>query len=1460
MAPANPLYREFDDHDTTRQLIFDRVHEAAKTRFPIENDRYRLEVLDTKWDSDKPFGLQEQKDAIMTNASLSRKLMGRWRMIDKASGQTIDEKSGVIAHVPYLTERGTIINNGNEYVVNNQLRLRGGAYTRQKDNGDLETHFNVLPGEGRTFRVHMEPATGIFKMQVGQAQIPMYPVLKGLGVQDSEMEKWWGRGILAENKSKDDHVALHKAYVRFVGGEATESAQQAQELMAKLKGLKLDREVMKRNLGKHLPRLVDLKDQFVGAEPDVILAATKKLLAVHRGEDESDDRDSLANQVLYGPEDLFSERIAKDAGGMLQRALWKSTNRGKLVGLNGGMLSPHINSVLIGSGLASPIEEINPLEVLDQQFKVTRLGEGGVPVESIPAESKNVQPSQFGFIDPYRGPESESLGLDTRAAFQTFKGHDGQLYSTFRDVRTGKEVPLSAKDAADKVLAFPGELAKDDRMVRAMVRGKLEYVDRKEVDYELPHHSGMLNFNVNLIPMTSATQGSRILTAGKMMNQALAMRDPEAPLVRSETSVPGVSFDTLAGHKMGTVRSKQAGVVEQVRKDKIIVRNADGTKSTHDLYVNHPYNRKTFITSTPLVRAGDQIQPEQLLARSNFTDDKGDLALGKNLRVAFIPYKGLNYEDAVVISESAAKKLSSEHMYTEDLDTTEDGVHAGYNKYVSKFPTRFTKQQLKTVDETGVVRPGTIVRKGDPLVLAVGQLPVKASGQWTQLARKAGSATRDRSITWDHDSEGEVTDVYPTRQGIKVAVRAYISTQVGDKMSGRFGNKGVVAAVIPDAKMPRDAKGQPFELLQNPMTLPTRVNPAQVFEMALAKIARKTGRPVLMPAVMPDSIVDHVKKQLKLHGLSDTEDIEDPDLNRKIRKVLTGEMYYMKLHHTAEGKSGARDTGSYTSEGVPASGGFEGSKMIGNLALNSLLSHGATQTIFDMKNHKGTKNDDFWRAYKLGYAPPSPKVPMVYRKFINMMRGAGINVRKGNDGLNILAMTDKDVEKLSSGKIANAETVRSQDLQPIEGGLFDRGLTGAHGGEKWSHIELTEPMPNPVMEEPIRRLLGLTQKKLDDIIAGKVEVNGRRGGAAVKEMLARININEATDHAHEAIKSRTGAARDAAVKQLRYLTMCKETGLNPSDFVITKVPVLPPNFRPISKMASGTQLVADPNYLYQDLMYNDEALRELSKEVGNEDAADERLNTYRALKAVVGLGDPVHPKLQEQGVTGLLGHVFGKHSPKMGMFQRRVIGTRLDMAGRGVIVPNPDLDMDQVGMPEDQAWVSYRPFVVRDLVRRGMPAVEAAKAVEERTELAEDTLRREMGKRPVLITRAPALHRYNVMAAYPVLTKNKTLEVNPTIVTGFTADFDGDVMSYHVPVSDKAVEEAKEKLMPSRNLRAVRDFGIHYYPRIEYLLGLYQASTKRKAGEAKRFRSQADVLAAYRRGELDLGDEVVTGD
>lgn len=1792
--------RAIGDIPATRDAIYNSVLQAAANYAPAKNQRYSLRLVKPEYEGPATFSRAEEKRAVLEGRSLGRRLRGTWELItNDEQPQVLDSRRVTLASVPHMTDRGTFILNGSEYTLAHQMRLRPGIFTRVKESGEIESHINVAKGHGH--RYFLEPESGVFRAQFGQARLPLMPILKALGATDKQIRDAWGNELFVANSKSTDQQTIKKLYAKISRGQSTDPEEMQTAIRKAFAEMTLDPEVTKRTLGEAYDRV----------DPEVILATTRKLLRVYRNEDETDDRDALAYQRTLGPEDIFAERLSR-AGAEVRKALWRATMAGNLQKLPTGLFEKAVRGTLLDTGLGAPVEEINTAELLDQGVRVTRMGEGGIPsIDSIPDDARMVQPSHLGYVDPVHTPEGGRIGVDLRLSINTLKGPDGRLYARFIDAKTGKPGWKSTQETADAVVAFPGELESGRRFVRARVRGELQYVPREAVDLQFGHMSDAFGPLASLVPLKPAAFGQRVAMGSRFIAQALPLEKPEAPFVQA--GVPGTdkSFEEIFGAAMGAMHSPAAGTVVDVTPGAITVRTQDGQTHNVELYDHHPFNRKTAVHNTPLVRVGQQVQKGQLLASSNFTDDNGTTALGTNARVAYIPWKGMNYEDAIVVSKSFADRSKSVHMYQNTLDLS-PGVKSSKNAFVSIFPSKYDRRTLNNYDANGIIKVGTVVQPDEPLILAVKQRQVGP-----RLGRRK-AAWADASVSWEHQNPGVVTDVFSGKHGMSVIVKTVNETQVGDKFAGRYGDKGVVAHIEDDENMPTDSAGRPFEVLLNPLGIISRGNPAQMLEAALGKIVERTGQPYKLVDFDDDrDLREFVERELSKHGLTSTEDIADPATGRAIRGVATGNRFIMKLHHTAESKAQGRATGGYTcfddqtevltyrgwlpwaavqlsdrlatvangsltymhptrlicedfvgelccyqgryvdyavtpnhrmyvqaakrtrgyefipaadivdrcvyvqqagfdpdsgasgtfvlppapqpprrqqygpeyeariidlcdlaelagwwvsegslgwierghsseyhitisqyeranpdkfkrieqllrrlpfrwhyrkrlgrgrtgfkitskqlaaffrpycdgpfekripreimsaskearqrcfdamiagdgsitedgyrrysttyerlaadfqelalriglgacvrrrrrehrdeyacgvierrttaqlhklgngpwgnipgyhrrfyrgrvycatmptgllyvrrnglpllvgnSEGAPAKGGETGAKRIGNLEVAALLSHGAFKTLYDAKAIRGQRNEQYWRQLMSGYTPPTPDVPFIYKKFLAGLQGAGINPIQSGTRINVMAMTAPAAQELTGKReLRNAETVdwRVERLSPVRGGLFDESLTGGHGGNRWSYISLYEPLPNPVMEEPIRRLLGLTQKQFEALLAGKTSVkradgSEQTGPSGIKQLLSDINVDREIAQARIAMNSGRRTARDEAVRNLQYLLAAKKHNQHPKDWMLDRIPVLPPMFRPVSTIAAtGTQLVDDPNYLYKEAWEANKALKDLH--AVTDDVSAERLGLYNAFKAVVGLGEPIQRETREQSIRGILKHIFG-NSPKVGTVQRKLLSANVDLVGRAAITPNPNLDMDQVALPIDKAWTIYQPFVVRRLVRRGAGRVKAMEEVKNRTKPALAALQQEMSERPVIINRAPVLHRYGVMAFWPQLTSGHTMEISPLITKGFGADFDGDAMQFHVPSHDDAVKEAAEKLLPSRNLFAVSSFDVHYVPPMEYQGGLWMASTRKNANAPRVFQTAADAVAAYRRGEIDVGQRV----
>lgn len=1367
-----PQMRDFLDVKTQRQQIFDNVKAAISSKFPMENDRYSFEITDLEYDSPKEYGPSAQKEAVLKKRNLDWKLVGNYALKDKISGEVISQARKTIARVPYLTDRGTFIYNGNDYSNKNQQRLRPGVYTRRKANEELEAHVSLIPGTGSAFRIFMEPETGLFKVNIGQANIPAYTLLKALGVDDGLMKEAWGKEIFRVNAEKYKPADIDKVFSRLANYKIKEQTSDPIEgLKLIFDRMNLDRDIVQHNLGIDSDKVT----------PELLVRTMQKLLHIQQGTEEEDNRDSQANQMLMSVEDLLAERISKDAGGLGRALLWQVTNKGSVEGIKPGYFTKQLESYLHGSGLASPSVEVNPLELLDIKTSVTRMGPGGIPsTESIPIEARSVQNTQLGLIDPVRTPESLNAGVDTRLTIESLKGSDGQIYVKAMNPRTGEEELVSGRNLATAVVAFPKTFDSDAKTIPAVKNEKIVMVPKDEVDYVVKSGNHMMSPLSNLIPGFSGVKAGRLIMGSRMLTQALPLENPEAPLVRSALSGdPTRSYEQEYGKYMGSAYSAASGVVTKITPDFIEIAGEDGQKHKVDLYNNLPSNQKTMLHNTPIVNKGDRVAEGQLIAKSNFTDNEGNVAVGTNLRVGFLPFKG-NYEDGMVISESAAKRLTSEHLYTETLDLSGGDLITEKSKFKSVYPGKFTKEQLDKIGDDGIVLPGSVVNQGDPLILAFGK---KEPTKGVAILKQKRSWNVDNSVTWEHESPGEVTDIMQDGNDIKVAVKSFNTMKMADKLSNRYGSKGVISSLVPDSQMPVGEDGKPLELILNPLAIITRVNPVQIAETILGKVARKRGEPYNLPGFTDGgSYLEFALEEARKHGMSETETVFDPTTGRQLKDVLTGEQFIMKLHHEAESKaSGRGDVGGYTFDQQPSKGGYSGSKRVGGLETSALLAHGAVEILKDAKLIRGQKNDDFWRQFRMGGPVKLPKESFIYNKFLNSLRGAGVNVEERPDQLNIFAMTSADVKELAGNRsLKSGDAISLKSLEPVKGGLFDLSLTGGmEGGNRWSKIDLTEKLPNPIMEEPIRRILDLTKDQFYDLLQQP------NGATLLADRLATVNVDAEMEKHINNIKSGKKSKRDSSIKTLGFLKAMKDRELTPSDFLMGAWPVLPPKFRPVAIM-DGMEMSSDVNYLYKDLFEANKTLSELKNDI--DDVGKERVMLYDAMKAVAGLGEPINTKTAEKSVSGILQHVFGKGSPKFGMIQRKLLSNTVDVVGRAVITSDNSLSIDEVGLPENVAWDIYRPFIIRELSRRyntgqqRVPMTQLAEWVANKDDRARDALLKVMDERPVVYSRAPALHKYSVLAARPKLVEGNQLRISPSVTPGLGADFDGNCVDFDTEI------------------------------------------------------------------------------
>lgn len=1439
----------FTSSSQKRESIRQKAVESLQKVFPLVSNKYTVHAEDIRVDNQE-YSPEEHKDALMRTKTLSEPVRATLVMRDNDGKEVQRVPDYTLLRLPYLTNHNTFVIDGNTFTVGNQLRMKPGVYTRRRRDEGIEAAFNI--DKGANFRLSMDPAQGTFTIDYGTTKIPLYAVLKKLGIPDQEMSKYWESKLVDVNrehagKNFDKH--MDKLFAHAVPMSLREkSTDHIQDIKDALDKTILDPDVTRRTLGQ----------AFNKVTPTTLLAASQKLLNAYKQNLDYDERDSLAYKQIHGVDDFIAEKIRLDSR-QIKRKLAAKLNRAgdspdiKTM-LPSAPFTRSVNQFLTTSALSQSPDQINPLEIVDSATKITSLGEGGIENDrAVPLEARRLHSTHAAILDPVRTPESPHAGIDLRATLFASRDSAGNLYTQLRD-RKGHLVPVPVEKATDSVVAFPDQDLEGKQHVDAFRGGQLVSVPTSQVDYQIPVAHALYAPTTNLIPFLDSTDGMRATMGAKMMTQALPLKGGEPPLIQVASYRPGRSMESEIG-QMVVPHSPITGTISKIKNGYIFIRPRHKVAAAHPedikvpIYKDFPLTARTYLNDELLVKAGDKVEEGQVLADSPFAKD-GQLTLGKNLHVAFMPFRGMDTNDAIAVSKSAADKLTSIHMYREGLELVPDMV-TNKEKHRAYFGNKFNRVSYENLDSEGLVKPGMEVHKGDILVAALSKSQLSPDAAMLgRLHKSLVKPYQDSAVTWDRDTPGHVVDVVKSGNNVRLTVKTEEPLTLGDKLSNRYGGKGVVSAIVPDDQMIQDESGHPVDVVVSPTSVLTRLNPSQILETALGRVAEKSGKPIRVANFAPRDNVQYVRDQLKKAGIKETETVYDPQTGKHIPGILVGPQYMLKLFKTVDTQFSARGEGDdYDVNAQPSKGGITGSKSLGRMELNALLAHNARNILKEAITTKSERNDEYWRRYQLGLPPPPMKTTFAYDKFGAMLSGIGVKMDKRGNDVALLPMTDKDIMRLSRGAITKPLFVRSKDLQPEKDGLFDPVITGGLNGKNYGHIELAEPMVNPIFERPARTLLGLTGPQFNTLLKNE-------GGAAIKKRLNDVDIVQREKEVLEKLHKVDPEKRDDLIKELKYLRALQATGMRPSDaYVTSKIAVIPPIYRPVVPARNGDIRVADANVVTQDLMLANDLLASSKSTIASsgEDAGQlpaAREHLYESAKALYGLREPVSPRAAGRGVQGYLARISGS-TPKTGFFQSKVIRKPQDISGRAVIVPDASLGMDEVGLPEEMGWQMYAPFVIKNLVSRGYEALEAKKMVDDKHPMALESLQREMQQRPVLINRAPTLRRYNILAAYPKLVPGQALRTHEFMAPIVGGDYDGDAMSITAPVSQKAVDEAKQMTLSNFILGDQYKSQMLIRPEQDAVLGLHMATLPAQ-GKAKHFDTQEDALAAYHRGEITL--------
>jgi DNA-directed RNA polymerase subunit beta len=671
------------------------------------------------------------------------------------------------------------------------------------------------------------------------------------------------------------------------------------------------------------------------------------------------------------------------------------------------------------SQLSQFMDQTNPLSELTHKRRVSALGPGGLSRERAGFEVRDVHYSHYGRICPIETPEGPNIGLITSLTTYARVNEYGFIETPYRKVDkatgtvTDEIVYMTADEEDEYIIAQANEpLDENNRFINDRVvcrlREEIISVPPTEVDFMDVSPKQIVSVSASLIPFLENDDANRALMGSNMQRQAVPLLKPEAPIV-------GTGMEYKAAVDSGAViLAKNDGIVEKVTADKVVIRTKDGKRDEYHLLKFKRSNQGTCINQRPIVNEGDEVKKGQVICDGPSTDH-GELALGKNVLVGFMPWEGYNYEDAILISEELVMDDSLTSIHIEEYDAEARDTKLGPEQITREIPN-VGEDALKDLDERGIIRIGAEVRAGDILV---GKVTPKGETELTAEERllraifgEKAREVRDTSLRVPHGESGIVVDVkvYSRENGdelppgVNQMVRVFVAQKrkisVGDKMAGRHGNKGVISRILPVEDMPFLPDGTPLQIVLNPLGVPSRMNIGQVLETHLGLVAKALGWYIASP-VFDGATEKDIEELLAKSGFSPDGKVQlydgrtgEPFDN----KVTVGYMYMLKLHHLVDDKMHARSTGPYSLVTQQPLGGKAqfGGQRFGEMEVWALEAYGAAHSLQEMLTVKSDDVTGRVKAYEAivkGENIPEPGIPESFKVLVKELQSLALDVK-----------------------------------------------------------------------------------------------------------------------------------------------------------------------------------------------------------------------------------------------------------------------------------------------------------------------------------------------------------------------------------------------------------------------------------------------------------------------------------
>ncbi|PSN15434.1 DNA-directed RNA polymerase subunit beta [filamentous cyanobacterium CCT1] len=966
------------------------------------------------------------------------------RLINKETGE-IKEQEVFIGDLPLMTDRGTFIINGAERVIVNQIVRSPGVYYKAETdkNGRRTYNANLIPNRGAWLKFETDKNDLVWVRIDKTRKLSAQVLLKALGLTDNEIfdslrhPDYFQKTIEKEGQFSEEE-ALLELYRKLRPGEPPTVAGGEQLLHSRFSDPKrydlgrVGRYKLNRKLRLNVP------DATRVLTPTDILSAIDYLINLEFDIGSIDDIDHLGNRRVRSVGELLQNQVRVGLN-RLERIIRErmtvsdsdSLTPASLV--NPKPLVAAIKEFFGSSQLSQFMDQTNPLAELTHKRRISALGPGGLTRERAGFAVRDIHPSHYGRICPIETPEGPNAGLIGSLATHARVNEFGFIETPFFRAENGRvfkdvEPIYMTADEEDDLRVAPGDIATDENgyiigdTIPVRYRQDFTTTDSTEVDYVAVSPVQIISVATSLIPFLEHDDANRALMGSNMQRQAVPLLQPERPLV-------GTGLEAQAARDSGMVIiSRTDGEIVYLDADMIKVRDPEGNVHEYELQKYQRSNQDTCLNQRPIVFPGEQVQSGQVLADGSATEG-GELALGQNVLVAYMPWEGYNYEDAILLSERLVYDDVYTSIHVEKFEIEARQTKLGPEEITREIPN-VGEDALRQLDETGIIRIGAWVESGDILVGKVTPKGESDQPPEEKLLRaifgEKARDVRDNSLRVPNGEKGRVVDVRVfTREqgdelppGANMVVRVYVAQkrkiQVGDKMAGRHGNKGIISRILPIEDMPYLPDGTPIDIALNPLGVPSRMNVGQVFECLLGWAADNLD--CRFKVIPFDEMYGEEASRNSTHGkLMEAREttgkdwIFNPDDPGKIvlrdgrtgeafdKAITVGRAYMLKLVHLVDDKIHARSTGPYSLVTQQPLGGKaqQGGQRFGEMEVWALEAFGAAYTLQELLT---VKSDDMQgrnealNAIVKGKSIPRPGTPESFKVLMRELQSLCLDI------------------------------------------------------------------------------------------------------------------------------------------------------------------------------------------------------------------------------------------------------------------------------------------------------------------------------------------------------------------------------------------------------------------------------------------------------------------------------------